>query len=167
MAKSTEADAESVNGRLAEFLSSRKEEMIRAWIGRVNADPLIPSENLTASQLRNHLPRLLDDLAETLRRYRSPDVATRTEKDAEKHGRERWQQGYDLPQLLREIMHLRGVVIYHLRVFEEQYPEYGTAARLFTSSTVHQFLDQMGIEAAEQFLASDKKARRARSGMPS
>ena len=165
MSTSTEADGDSINGRLAEFLCGRKEEMIRSWMGRVQADPAIAAESLTTNQLRDNLPRLFDDLADTLLRYGSQDVADRSAKDAEKHGAERWLQGFELPQLLREIMHLRSIFIYYLRVFEEQHTDFGSAARLYAHTTVHEFLDHLGMEATERFLAADKQARRAGSGM--
>ena len=101
----------SVNEQLADFLYRRREEMIRAWMARVQADPAIPAESLTTKELRNHLPTLFNDLRDTLKRYGSGEVSDRASRDAEKHGAERWQQGYDLPQLLREIMHLRAVFI--------------------------------------------------------
>ena len=160
-----EADSESVNGRLADFFCGRKEEMIKAWIARLERDPAIATESLNASQLRDHLPRLFDDLADLLRRYGSEDVLARAERDAEKHGAERWQQGFSLPALLREIMHLRGIFIYHLRVFEETHADFGSAARLFAHSTVHHFLDHMAIDATQEFLAADKQARRETSGV--
>ena len=165
MSKLSEPEADSVNARLAEFLCGRKEEMIRSWMGRVQADRAIPAESLTTNQLRDNLPRLFDDLADTVRRYGSDDIADRTAKDAEKHGAERWLQGFELPQLLREIMHLRAVFIFHLRIFEEQHVDFGSAARLYAHSTVHEFLDGLGIDATEQFLASDKQARRVASGL--
>ena len=166
MGTPNEADPDSVNAQLAEFLCARKEEMIRAWIVRLQADAAIPVETLTINQLRDHLPRLFDDLADSLRRYGIRQVVERTEKDAERHGAERWQQGFNLTQLLREIMHLRAVFIYHLRIFEDLHAEFGTAARVFAHSAVHQFLDRMAIEAAEQFLTSDKQARRSGTGLP-
>lgn len=160
-----EADSESVNARLADFFCGRKEEMIKAWIGRLQRDPAIATKSLDNNQLRDHLPRLFDDLADLLRRYGSEDVVERTERDAEKHGMERWQQGFSLTALLREIMHLRGIFIHHLRVFEEAHSDFGTAARLFAHSTVHQFLDHMAIDATQEFLAADKQARRETSGV--
>lgn len=165
MRTSPVADSESVNGRLADFFCGRKEEMIKAWMARLQRDPAIATESLNTNQLRDHLPRLFDDLADLLRRYSSEDVLQRTERDAEKHGAERWHQGFSLPALLREIMHLRGIFIYHLRVFEEMHADFGTAARLFAHSTVHQFLDHMAIDATQQFLSADKQARRETSGV--
>ena len=156
--------SESVNERLADFLCARKDEIIRAWIGRVQADPSMDTK-LTTNQIRDHLPRLLDDLADTLRRHGNDRALEQTADDAEKHGVERWQQGYDVAKLLREILHLREIFIYHLRIFEDTHPDLGTPARLFTHSAVHHFLDELGINAIERFLASEKRARREASGL--
>ena len=165
MSTSTEPDRDSVNARLAAFICSRKEEMIRAWLGRVTTDVAVPSATLTTNQLRNHLPRLFDDLADIIREYNSEGAVLRAGRDAAKHGVERWDQGFSLIDLLREIAHLRGVFIYHLRVFEELHAEFGTAAQLFAITTVHRFLDELAIDATEQFLAAEKDARRELAGL--
>src|SRR3712207_5981937 len=114
---SDNADSESINLQLADFLCDRQEEIVRAWMGRVQADARVAAESLTTNELRNHIPRLLDDLAALLRKFGSDDATARVEKDAAKHGIERWEQGFDAIELLREIAHLRGVLIYHLRIF--------------------------------------------------
>ncbi len=163
--RSSDPDPDSINSRLADFLCARKEEMIRAWLRRIEADPAIPAERLSLAQLRDHLPQLIDDLAETLRLYGSDDVAARAERHAAKHGAERWDEGFSLTELLREVMHLRAVFVYHVKVFEEAHADFGTAARVFANTAVHQFLDSLAIDAAEQFLASEKDARRAGSGI--
>ncbi len=155
----TQAHPDSVNGRLADSLLAQKEAIISEWLQRVHTDPAIPSEALTTSQLRDHLPQLLDGLTETLRRYGSDPVAEKAEKDAETHGAVRWQQGYDVAELLREIKHLRAILIYHLNVFEATNEEFGMAARLFVTSTLHSFLDEIGIGATAQFLAEAIRAR--------
>lgn len=159
------ADPESVNDRLAEFLVGRRDEIMRAWLARVEVDPAIKTRTLSAAELKDHLPRLVDDIAASLRVYEGPTHSERFAKDAAKHGSERWQQGYEVTELLREIMHLRAIFVYHLHVFEELHPEFGTAARVFADSTIHAFLDEIGIESTEQFLRSDRQARAAASGI--
>ncbi len=57
--------------------------------------------------------------------------------------------------MLRELKHLRAVIIYSLRMFEELNDGYSMASRLFVSITVHRFLDDLAIEATEQFLKSE------------
>ena len=164
MPASSDPQSEGVNERLADFVCARKDEIIRARIGRIQADESMQTE-LTPNQIRDHLPRLLDDLADMLRRHGSDRVVEQSTEDAEKHGAERWQQGYDVAKVLREIMHLRGIFIYHLRIFEDSQQDLGTPARLFTHSAVHHFLDELGINAVDRFLASEKRARREASGL--
>ena len=156
-----ESHPESVNVRLANDLLSQRGSIISEWMERVSHDATIPTDALTTVQLKDHLPQIFDDLTETLRRYGSEPVAERSEKDAETHGAVRWQQGYDVAELLREIKHLRAILIYHLSLFEETNQEFGLAARLFVSSTLHQFLDELGIGATPQFLNEAVKARSA------
>jgi hypothetical protein len=164
MKTNPKADPDSVNHQLAEFLLARREEIIRAWVDRVGADPAIPTRELSQREVRNHIPRLFDDLAAGLRAYGSNATSERFIKDAEQHGAERWEQGYEIPELLREVMQLRSIFIYHLRVFEESHPDFGSAARLFAHSTIHGFLDEMAIEGTEEFLRSQQGALGSSSG---
>jgi hypothetical protein len=82
-------------------------------------------------------------------------VAEQAVKDAEEHGYTRLRQGYELTEMLRELKLLRSVLIFYLRAFEDIHPEDGMAARLFTSTTLHAFLDDMAISATEEFLWSN------------
>ena len=150
------AHPNSVNGRLASSLDLQRNDIINEWLRRVQNDPSIPTESLTLVQVRDHLPELFNDLTETLNRYGSEIVAEQSKKDGKKHGSSRWQQGFQLPEVLREIMHLRAILIYRLGVFEAGNEDYGMAARLFVTTTLHRFLDQMGIDATEQFLKQQK-----------
>ena len=147
-----EAHPESVNGRLAKTLNSDRQDIIKEWLDRVRRDPSIPTESLTLEQVRDHLPQLFDDLTNTLRRYGSEAVAEQSEKDGEEHGAARWQQGFQLPEMLRELMHLRAILIHRLGLFESNNEDFGMVARLFVTTTLHGFLDRMGINATEQFL---------------
>lgn len=161
MPTESKAHPSSVNGRLAESLDAQREVIINEWLGRVPGDSTIPTDSMTTPQLTDHLPQLFDDLISTLHRYGSEAVAEKSESDGEEHGATRWQQGFELPEMLRELMHLRTVLIYHLRVFEETHEDFGMAARLFVSSTLHRFLDEMGIDATKQFLTQGLLEREA------
>lgn len=146
------AHPDSVNGRLARSLGSQREEIIEEWLLRVGKDPAIPTESLTTEQVRDHLPQLFDDLTNTLSLYGSEAVAEKSEKDGEEHGAARWEQGFHLTEMLREIMHLRAILIHRLGLFESTNEDFGMVARLFVTTTLHGFLDQMGINATEQYL---------------
>lgn len=146
------AHPDSVNGLLAKSLNLQREEIIKEWLHRVGKDASIPTESLTLEQLRDHLPQLFDDLTNTLSRYGSEAVAEKSEKDGEEHGSARWQQGFQLPEMLREIMHLRAILIQRLGLFEAKNKDFGLASLLFVTTTLHGFLDRMGINATEQYL---------------
>jgi len=146
------AHPDSVNGRLAKTLEAQRDDIINEWLDRVRNDPAIPTDSLTLEQVRDHLPQLFDDLTQTLSRYGSDAVADQSERDGEEHGSARWKQGFELPEMLREVMHLRSILIHRLGVFETSNEDFGLVARLFVTNTLHKFLDRMGINATEQFL---------------
>jgi len=150
-----EAHPDSVNGRLADYLASKKEEILTDWLKKVRADPaIISTEILNTVALKNHMPEIFDDLIGTLRRYGCEVVAGQAVKDAEKHGYTRLRQGYELTEMLRELKLLRSLLIFHLGAFEDLNPDDGMAARLFTATTLHGFLDEMAIDATEEYLWS-------------
>lgn len=153
MTSKTEAHPDSVNGRLASYLVTKKEAILAEWLERVRADSsIIPADTLNTIALKNHLPEIFDDLIDTLRRYGNETVAEQAVKDAEQHGATRLRQGYQLPEMLRELKHLRAVLIYHARAFEDLNPDDGMAARIFISTTLHAFLDEMMIDATDEYL---------------
>lgn len=150
-----ETDPNSINGGLADYLGTQKEAILTEWRKRVIDDKKIPAtRSLNTAAITNHLPEIFDDLAATLRRYGSEAVAEQTTKNAEEHGTTRQHQGYQLSEVLRELMHLRAVLIYHLRHFEDLHPDFGMASRLFVATTLHRFLDEMAIDATEEYLWS-------------
>jgi len=153
------AHPDSVNGRLARSLDLQRNDIINEWLEKVGNDPTIPTDSLTLEQVRDHLPELFDDLTETLSRYGSEVVAEQAEKDGEEHGAARWQQGFQLPEMLRELMHLRAILIHRLGLFESSNEDFGMVARLFVTTTLHGFLDRMGINATEQFLTQGLNER--------
>jgi len=150
-----EAHPNSINGGLADYLYENKETILTEWRGRVLGDKkIIATSSLNATAVMNHLPEIFDGLIATLLRYGSATVADQATKDAEEHGATRQQQGYELPEVLRELMHLRAILIYHLRQYEDLHPDFGMVARLFVSTTLHRFLDEMAIDAIEEYLWS-------------
>ena len=152
MTPTNQAHPSSINSRFADHLAENKEDIINEWLDRVHKDSAIPTATLDAVALKNHLPQLFDDLLKTLRFYGNKEVAEQTVKDAEGHGATRWRQGCDMITILCEIKHLRAVLIYHLRVFEELHDNFGLSERFFISSTLHGFLDDLAIHADQQYL---------------
>ena len=155
MLPTPEVSPASVNVLLADHLNAKKEIIIHEWLERVHGDlAIFASEKLNTAALKSHLPEIFDNLTKTLRFYGSEAVAEQSVKDAGEHGATRLRQGYELPEMLRELLQLRAILIYHMRQFEEMHPEFGVASRLFISTTLHRFIDEMMIDATDEYLWS-------------
>ncbi len=124
--------------------------IISEWLERVRADEAImDAERLSTIALTNHLPEIFENLINTLPHYGSEVVAGQSVKDAGEHGSTRLRQGYELPEMLREFMQLRAILIYHLREFKDMHAEFGAASCLFIVTTLHRFIDEMIIDGTE------------------
>ena len=161
------AHPESVNARLAAYLRANRGAISAEWMGRVLSDPAVGNETLTTAELKSSMPALFESLVSALCQYGNEDVAQRSSVDSAKHGAMRWQQGYNFGELLREIRHLRAVFIYHLARFEDAHPDFGMVARLFAATTVHAFLDDLLVSAAEEYVKADKSSAQQESRLPS
>jgi signal transduction histidine kinase/ActR/RegA family two-component response regulator len=88
---------------LADHLDARSKEILAVWKAAVASDGDVPAaRRLSHPELLDHIPALLDRLAERLRGH--PADAS---GPAAAHGRLRWQQGYDIAEVVAELGHLR------------------------------------------------------------
>jgi RsbT co-antagonist protein rsbRD N-terminal domain len=150
--KNTEAQPESAIGRLAAYVESHKDAMTNEWVARVRKDSAVPTDSMTKLEIIDHLPAIFDAISEALRQRRSDTTTKQLHETAARHTIVRWIEHYNLQAVVREISLLRTEFIYHLRVFEEEHPDFGIAPRLFASTTIHQILDDILIDATKTFL---------------
>src|SRR5689334_16384263 len=93
---------------LGEFVLAHREEVLRSWIAAVEREPKISaSDNLTYTQLLDHLPELCTELAALLNQPDAVSVKIEAKRDAKAHGWKRWRQGYKLDELIRELCLVR------------------------------------------------------------
>src|SRR5438105_4028707 len=96
-----------INSPFGDFLAPRTEAVVASWVDLVKADRrLVTPDRLPDLQLKDHLPRLLSSLVEWLRSGTAP-VDGEAKRSADKHGEERWRQGYRLREVLLEMFWLR------------------------------------------------------------
>ena len=112
---------------LAIYLAERREEILHAWRTAVRRDPeLTTGDSLPISQLHDHIPNLLESFAQALLaepgRERAASKANQVE-DAAAHGLQRWQQGYDLREVTRELGRLNLCLVDELERFERARPD--------------------------------------------
>jgi signal transduction histidine kinase len=106
---------------LADYLAVRKELMLSEWRSAIKRDPtLATGDSLPRVQLLDHIPAILDAFAEQLRIVQSPSdfhAGSVVQEPAAAHGLLRWQQGYDLKEVIRELEKLNACVVAELAGF--------------------------------------------------
>ena len=94
---------------LSRLLQNGHESIVRDWAEKVTADKRINSdERLSYLQLVDHIPHIVEELRRALAED-APDG--RTLQQGKNHGRQRWQQGYELKEVVRELTLLRATLL--------------------------------------------------------
>jgi signal transduction histidine kinase len=109
---------------IADYIGRRREAILLEWQRVVRRDPeLTQGDSLPRSELIDHIPALLSAFEEALRQAtRAVPAATGAEVPAAAHGLQRWQQGYDLREVTRELGQLSKCVILELDRFAKAHP---------------------------------------------
>ena len=114
---------------LADYLETRRDEILRSWRAAITKDPtLTTSDSLPRVDLYDHIPALLGTFERQLRQVRPADAAVHAaagQAPAAAHGLQRWQQGYDLREVTRELLKLNEIVVAELESFA--YPRFELA----------------------------------------
>ena len=123
----TESRAREQLRALAAHLLERREVILVAW--RAAGEPAVErsiASSLSRAQFNDHVPAVLDCLAHTIEAWPDPETVaageTQTQRVCE-HGLQRWQQGYQLRELIREWGHLQICVADELERYSARYPE--------------------------------------------
>jgi signal transduction histidine kinase len=153
--------------RLSAFgrrLAERRADILANWAAKVDADPkLLTGASLPLAQLHDHLTALLEDFEARLgmvgkaARQSAEDVQA---GDAAAHGLHRWQQGFDLAEVVRELGRLNETVVAEIDrcaseplleghdLSSEVHRVWAGIYSVATSSSVEQFFKLQQIEAA-------------------
>lgn len=131
---------------LADHLLARRDLILQAWrdAGNADTDRGIAS-SLSRAQFNDHIPAVLDCLASTIVAWPdSQDAAADRNEHASvcEHGLQRWQQGYQLRELIREWGHLQITVADELERYEAEHDDLEpsvmpTARRAWTELCTH------------------------------
>lgn len=153
---------------VAELLRERREALIRVWEHRVRSDRAVPeARRLSTPALRDHLPALLDELIAALqhreaRRATAEAIGRQVwhSPNAHIHAEERFDQGYSLGPILRELSHLRAAVADLLRA-EGVVPERDTSQIIDTAIDEAMAVAATELErvAQAELLASETRYR--------
>jgi signal transduction histidine kinase len=121
----TKVDVERL--ALADYMASRRAAILEAWRNAIKRDPALNTGNsLPRVQLFDHIPAMLSTFDRELRRAHADGAASAREAaqaPAAAHGLQRWQQGYDLREVTRELGKLNECVIAELDGYTAANPQ--------------------------------------------
>jgi signal transduction histidine kinase/CheY-like chemotaxis protein len=143
---------------LAGYLRAAREGLIRRWLDAVRGhSSSVPSaQELSETQLRDHLPDLLDEIIRAVEGTPTPEV----EAEGRAHGRQRFSDGYDISEVLRELFVLRETL---LDVVDEY--AFATPGLLLEETSavkrhLRQVIDRSAQAGVDQFHTEALAARR-------
>ena len=139
---------------------AHRDRILQSWIGAVDQHPDIStSDNLTYTQLLDHLPELCTELAALLKQPNARDIKREAKEDARAHGWKRWRQGYKLDELIREICLIRQDFNERwLKAFADTNASFDVNAQNAARQVVECFFDNVIIEATVQFVEEYEQA---------
>jgi PAS domain S-box-containing protein len=141
---------------LATFLYSRRDTVIARSTAAIRASRQITaSDPLDRQALADHLPVLLDDLADLLR---GSPIDAQVTQDAQTHGSHRWEQAYSVAEVARELSIVCRVVLEEgLDAFSDLHPHASPGELRQARKSILQFFEQTVAESIRQFVEREQK----------
>ena len=149
--KNSDLDPNAACGRLADYLQSHKDLLIKEWLAQARSDSEVLSDSMSQLELVDHVPKIFDAMVQALRN-RCSQTKSDVQEITARHTVIRWVQRYDLRAVLREVSLLRTQFVRQLLAFDEQNMELGGNARLLNATTIHRILDDIVMDATDTFL---------------
>jgi signal transduction histidine kinase len=107
----------------AESLRLDQVNLTERWMRAVFDDTeLSDADKLTYEQLSDHVPAILEEICSALEDQDLDQVEPAIERNARKHGKLRWKQGYRIDELVRELDLFRQMLAGQIVQFSESRP---------------------------------------------
>ncbi|MGA7779004.1 MAG: sensor histidine kinase [Paraburkholderia sp.] len=107
----------------ANHLRGNQVTLTERWMKAVFHDAeLTEADRLTYEQLSDHVPNILEEICSALEDQDFDSVEPAIERNARKHGKLRWRQGYRIDELVRELDLFRQMLAGQIVEFSESRP---------------------------------------------
>jgi signal transduction histidine kinase len=164
---------------LAAHLKTRRTQVLEAWSRAAQQDPQITAATtLSRAQFFDHIPPMLDALNRRIEAMGIADTLAATQDgvaNAEGHGLQRWQQGYNEQEVMREWVWLNACLANELERYTADHPNLepgvmSTAWRVVSefvvggmSESVSQYAHLQRADAAARLLTLEDAHRQLAS----
>jgi len=155
-------------GALAAHLHERRSAILAAWSRAAQGDPKLTTPiTLSRVQFYDHMPGMLDALERKLRSTSIRDKLSATHDEAtnaEGHGLQRWQQGYNEREVMREWIWLYECLADELQDYAADRPQLSPEVVSSTWRLIPRFLVTAMSESVGQYARLQRADASARLG---
>jgi RsbT co-antagonist protein rsbRD N-terminal domain len=135
---------------ISRLLKNGQETIVRDWTEKVAADRRINSDaRLSYVQLIDHVPQIVEELQRALS---DPQAEPRTLEQGKEHGRQRWRQGYELKEVVRELTLLRATLVEFLEKYRAALPSQKPEQLSHFYQRINGFMDEEIYKTVEAYL---------------
>jgi len=136
------------------LLRNGHETIVRTWTEKVTADRRVTSdERLSYLQLVDHIPQIVEELHDALAEGR---VEGRALVEGREHGRQRWRQGYELKEVVRELTLLRVTLVEFIELYRGALPSRASEELTRSFHRINIFMDDEIYRTVEAYLDASK-----------
>lgn len=130
------------------LLRNGQETIVRTWTEKVAADRRVSSdEHLSYLQLVDHIPQIVEELHAAL-----GDGNGHVLTQGREHGRQRWRQGYELKEVVRELTLLRATLVEFIEHYRGALPPRPPEELTRSFHRINVFMDDEIYRTVEAFL---------------
>ena len=137
-----------MSDEIRRLLRNGQETIVRTWTEKVTADRRVKSDDrLSYLQLVDHIPQIVEELHEALG-HGEPRVLTQ----GCEHGRQRWRQGYELKEVVRELTLLRATLVEFIELYRGALPPRPPEELTRSFHRINLFMDDEIYRTVEAYL---------------
>ena len=138
---------------ISRLLQQGSETIVRNWTEKVASDRRVKSDSqLTYLQLVDHVPQIVEELRHALVSGQPPEA--KTLQEGQEHGRQRWRQGYDLKEVVRELALLRATLLEFLDTYRGALPQQSRDQLTVSYRKIDGFIDEEIYRSVEAYLSA-------------
>lgn len=136
------------------LLKNGQETIVRTWTEKVSADRRVTSdERLSYLQLVDHIPQIVEELHDALG---EASVRALALTQGREHGRQRWRQGYELKEVVRELTLLRVTLVEFIELYRGALPTRPPEELARSFHRINVFMDDEIYRTVEAYLDASK-----------
>ena len=141
-----------MTNEIRRLLKNGQETIVRTWTEKVTADRRVTSdERLSYLQLVDHIPQIVEELQDAL-----ADANGHALTQGREHGRQRWREGYELKEVVRELTLLRATLVEFIEHYRGALPPRPPEELARSFHRINVFVDEEIYRTVEAYLDASK-----------